>query len=197
MLSFKTKTDLVTVANVSDDVRNSALDRQPVGKSFAGMGVQAWCLCLLIVAVLMVGLTELQERYQVAINLTGSLDGAVFLVDKQRKDGPYAHGDIVAFNHDGSQWGFPAKALWAKRIVGLPGDEVRVTGMQVWVAARPVAQLDPGAMGRADLSAVAVRVVPPGRLFVVGDRHNSLDSRYAEFGFPSTMALAGLATRLW
>ncbi|GAA1292967.1 signal peptidase I [Saccharothrix xinjiangensis] len=92
-----------------------------------------------------------------------------------------------------------------RRVVGLPGDEVRITGSQVrvrpaageWVAMTPDG--NPGvccaADGRGGTDAVAV--VPPDSFFVLGDNPAmSTDSR--EHGFVPASDVTGVVwRRVW
>ncbi|MFT7834639.1 signal peptidase I [Saccharothrix sp. BKS2] len=89
-----------------------------------------------------------------------------------------------------------------RRVLGLPGDEVRITGGEIrvrpasgeWLAMSPGG--DPGvccaADGRGGIDAVAV--VPPGSFFVLGDNPTmSTDSR--EYGFVPAGDVTGVVWR--
>ena len=112
-------------------------------------------------------------------------------------------GDVVVFRrpHDPQQ-------TWIKRVIGVPGDRVQVSGGVVFVNGRPLPQTpmdlrqDHDAPGRQVLAVreqqpdgrsyvtydggsgqmgddTGVYVVPQGQYFVMGDnRDNSLDSRW-------------------
>lgn len=151
---------------------------------------------LLIVVAMIVAAVSMQGRYKVAVNRTASMDGRLFVVDGAGVSEGDLLGAVVAFRFDGSRWGYPDDALWAKRVAGLPGDAIEVRGADVWVAGRKVAALSEGVMGRGGVSPVGASAVPAGSVFVVGGNEDSLDSRYAEFGFPRIDELAGTASAL-
>lgn len=92
--------------------------------------------------------------------------------------GAHVHrGDVVLFSmHD---WDLEDNAL--KRVIGVGGDRVRMTldpDPRVIVNGKP---LDEPYIAKGSLNVRAVDVVvPPGRLFLLGDnRRDSLDSRYS------------------
>ena len=157
----------------------------------------AWLgLGILAALAVLVAIISLQQRYLFGFNVTSSLPGKLYLIDTKRRSGPYARDDIVAFSFDGGRWGFPAGKLWAKRIAGLPGDSIELRGEQVWVNGGKAATISSETMRRGGLSPVRGPLVPPSRLFVVGQSPSSLDSRYGEFGFLSSAGIVGPALLL-
>lgn len=152
---------------------------------------------MLILVASVVAIAASQDRWRLGINITASLPGAVFLIDAGRRGGPFARGEVVAFRFDGSRWGYPADAVWAKRVAGLPGDEVAVVGGAVFVAGERAAAVDAGVLARGGVRPLAAGAVPPGRLFVLGASSDSFDSRYAEFGFLPEEEVLGVLRTLW
>jgi signal peptidase I len=79
-------------------------------------------------------------------------------------------GDIVAFRHEGD-----ARADFIKRVIGLPGDRVRIDRGQVYVDG---VKLDEPYVRHADDRSLGETSVPPGTVYVLGDnRAESEDSR--------------------
>lgn len=138
-----------------------------------------------------------EGRYLLAPNQTSSLDGTLYVIDLQSDVANLAVGDLVAFHHDGTRWGFSADVPWAKRLGGLPGESIAVQAGLVTVGGRPTGRLDPPAMARAQLAPVTATTVPAGHLYVWGEHTASIDSRYREFGFVPRERVLGIAHRLW
>lgn len=98
-------------------------------------------------------------------------------------------GDIVVFSHpDGS-----GKVL-VKRVIGLPGDEVALSGGDVFVNGELLREQY---IARPSWSDFGPALVPAGQYFVMGDnRSHSLDSR--SWGFlPQRQLLGRAALVVW
>ena len=86
------------------------------------------------------------------------------------KIGSPRRGDIVAFRHDGD-----ARAIFIKRVIGLPGDRIRIDRGDVYVNG---VKLDEPYVRHGDRRTYAEITVPPATLYVLGDnRAESEDSR--------------------
>lgn len=119
-------------------------------------------------------------------------DGQRLLVDRltYRFREPQ-RGDVVVFRYPANP-----REHFIKRIIGLPGDEIRISRGRVFV--NGVALEEPYLAGPMFGSFGPV-VVPPGRYFVLGDnRNNSEDSRDRRVGFVPRENLVGRAIwRYW
>jgi signal peptidase I len=98
--------------------------------------------------------------------------------------GTPARGEIVAFRHEDD-----TREVFIKRVVGLPGDRIRIDRGTVYVNGT---KLEEPYVKDADDRSFAKIVVPPGSVYVLGDnRANSEDSR--TFGAVSDDRLMGRA----
>jgi signal peptidase I len=80
------------------------------------------------------------------------------------------HGDVVAFHHDGV-----TPELYIKRVIGLPGDTVRIDRGLVLVNGE---RIDEPYVRFSDQRSVPELTVPAGDVYVLGDnRAVSVDSR--------------------
>jgi conjugal transfer pilin signal peptidase TrbI len=92
----------------------------------------------------------------------------------------YQAGEVISFRSDDRLTGmFTNGTLMTKRVIGLPGDRVRVEVDGVWlnderVAGMPYLQL----FERQADKILREYTVADNELFVLGDNENSLDSRY-------------------
>ncbi len=134
--------------------------------------------------------------------------------------GSPARGDVIVFRKPSD----PAMVL-IKRLVGLPGDVIRVEGSEVWINGTP-SRIAVGELYTGPLSAqypftrvaeeqlgtvphavllVQTRAgldgewrVPAGHYFMMGDnRNNSQDSRYPDVGYVPEENIIGKAEAIW
>jgi signal peptidase I len=134
--------------------------------------------------------------------------------------GEPARGDVVVFRKPSDP-----SVVFIKRLVGMPGDTVRVAGSQVWINGI-ASQIVPGELysgpkseqypftqvGEERLdgarhglmldptrpSMEGERQVPAGHYFMMGDnRNNSRDSRFPDVGFVPVDHVIGKAEAIW
>ena len=128
---------------------------------------------LALAVILYFGINAFSARVRVdGFSMVPTLqDGEYVLVSKVTyKLGDPQHGDIIVFEHPNQ----PQEDL-IKRIVGIPGDIVEVTGMMVYVNGQalnePYINAAPMYSGKWE--------VPEGYLFVLGDNRNESSDSHA------------------
>jgi signal peptidase I len=96
-------------------------------------------------------------------------------------------GDIIVFTPEGA----PGRK-YIKRVVGLPGDQVKIRDKKVYVNGK---QIEEDYILEATLGNFGPYKVPEKHIFVLGDnRNNSADSRYTSLvGFVSYDDISGRA----
>ncbi len=112
----------------------------------------------------------------------------------------YSHlpqsGDIVVFAPPPQlqEQGYLQDQAFIKRVIGLPGDQVAISGGRVYVNQQPLSEAYIAEQPKYAMSPV---VVPPDQLFVMGDnRNNSNDSHV--WGFLPRANIVGHACfRFW
>jgi signal peptidase I len=139
-------------------------------RSFASASAQVAILCALALAFFM--RTPQVSGLSMAPRITS---GEVVLINTiAYRVGKPAHGDVIAFRHDGG-----AAETFIKRIVGLPGDRVRIDAGRVVVNGTA---LEEPYVRYPDRRSFAQITVPAGSLYVLGDnRADSDDSRFWGF----------------
>ncbi|NML15116.1 signal peptidase I [Azohydromonas caseinilytica] len=119
---------------------------------------------------------------------------------------PVQRGDVALFAYPNDR-----TMIYVKRVVALPGDRVLVRGAEVRVNGEPfsvppaadppaaelaAARVPPGSLPAAQRPAELDLSVPPGHVFVLGDRREaSTDSR--DFGAVPLQDVVGRARQVW
>ncbi len=127
---------------------------------------------LLLAGLIFLGINAVTARIRVeSISMLPTLQPGTFVIVNKLAyfGGEVERGDVVVFNlpQDSQQ-------RYIKRVIGLPGEEVRVSGGNVYVDGNRLAEpyLDVATQRSGTWT------VPDGSLFVMGDnRNNSSDSR--------------------
>jgi signal peptidase I len=149
-------------------------------RSVASLVLQFAVLSLLVAAFFM-RLPEVSGRSMEPLIQSGEyvlINTFAFRVGRPRR------GEIVAFRHEGD-----AREVFIKRVIGLPGDRIRIDRGRVYV--NGTKQDEPYVQDADDRSLPGV-LVPQSSVYVLGDnRANSEDSR--AFGPVSDDRLIGRA----
>jgi signal peptidase I len=99
-------------------------------------------------------------------------------------------GEIVVFKYP-----LLPKRKFIKRVVGVPGDEVKIRENKVYVNGT---RLDEEYLDSLTYGEFGPVYVPPGHIFVLGDnRNNSEDSRFRDVGFVPFKNVVGRACFRW
>jgi conjugal transfer pilin signal peptidase TrbI len=129
-------------------------------------------------------------RYRFGLNVTESLPHWAFITD--RGDREVGRGDLVEFVAPETPY-YPAGQHFVKRVAGVAGDVVERWGDRIMVAGRDVGRVKPTDSRGRPVEPGPTGVIPAGRLFVVGDNPDSLDSRYALIGLIPAERVVGQA----
>jgi conjugal transfer pilin signal peptidase TrbI len=147
---------------------------------------------------LLVAVLAFARYFTISINVSDSLPGTLFLVQKGAKP---QKGDFAAFRYAG---GGPYRrgVLFLKRLVGAQGTvvEARATGdgfRDFFVDGRYVGRAKPRSRGGMPLTPGPVGIIPKGRYYMVAPNPDSLDSRYALVGWVGDDQIVGTAYRLF
>lgn len=134
------------------------------------------------------------HRYQVALNMTESLPGTVFLIDKTDK--AVTRGRYVAFTWRGAA-PIPDGVTVVKRVAGVEGDRVRVQNRFIFINGQKTALAKTHSRTGDPLTPIRDLVIPERQFFALADHPDSFDSRYEKPGLISTEAVRGRAILLW
>lgn len=155
-------------------------------KSFWEDMIQTLVLAVLIFFALNT-LTARVKVFNVSMQPTLK-QGYLLIVNKVAyKFGEPKRGDIIVFHHKGIE-----NQDYIKRVIGLPGDEIEVSGGVVSVNGTPLTEPYIKEMPRYTLS----EKVPEGKLFVLGDNRNQSDDSH-NWGFVDMEWVVGKAVIIY
>lgn len=141
----------------------------------------------------MVGYLAVTKSYLLTINLTDSLPGTIFLIDKRAFP---SEGELLAFRW-ANDWPYPKGSIFVKRLSGLPGAIVSAHGSRYFVDGREIGIAKAKSKSGVVLKPGPIGVIPPGHYFVSADHPDSLDSRYALTGWVAEDQILGKASRVF
>ncbi len=147
---------------------------------------------------LLVGVAAFGRWFALTLNVSDSLPGTVFLVQKGTKPDK---GQLAAFRYAGSG-PYERGALFLKQMLGVPGS--LVIGMDIGSGYRDYF-VDGQYAGRAKprsktgilLDHGPSGVIPAGHYYMAAPNPDSLDSRYALVGWVSEDQIVGRAFRIY
>ncbi len=170
--------------------------------------IEAWLWCMarldalhahlvryvLIYIALLLGYWAFSMKYEININLSHSLGGTVYLVEKGALP---SRNDYAAFYYPGD-FIYPRHARFLKRVVGVAGDTVESRGHQFFVNGKPVGIALPVTSDGKPIEKNDFKgVIPAGHYYMQGDHAKSLDSRYKVVGLVTDQMLIGRGYRLF
>ena len=135
----------------------------------------------------------LGKSYMAAINLTESLPGTIFIIERDAMPVP---GEFLAFRWE-QNWPYPRGSVFVKYLVGLPGAHVTNVDRHFFVNGLAVGRAKEHARTGEPLSPGPVGTIPPNHFYVAGTHADSLDSRYELTGWISRDQIIGRAYRLF
>lgn len=141
----------------------------------------------------MAGYLAFTKVFMVTLNLTDSLPGTIFLIDKRTFP---SLGEFVAFRWE-NDWPYPRGSIFVKRLTGIPGASVTASDRSYFVDGREVGFAKEYSKTGVPLKPGPTGVIPMGHYFVSADHPDSLDSRYALTGWVADDQVLGLAMRLF
>lgn len=147
---------------------------------------------------LMVALLAFSRSFFLSINVSDSLPGTLFVIQKGTKP---EKGELAAFRYAG-KGPYEQGALFLKRMMGKPGSVVeRVdAGDGYWdyyVDGLFVGRAKPTSKTGVPLEPGPAGMVPPGRYYMAAPNPDSFDSRYALVGWVSEDQIVGRAIRVF
>lgn len=131
--------------------------------------------------------------YRFAENLTGSLDGHIY-VYKQGE--PFKKGDTVAYRWHGG-FNYAPGSIFIKKVTGEPGEEVKRHGRAFYVGGQYIGLAKTNARTGEPLEAAAGGLIPDAEYFLATPSPDSLDSRYAATGNVKAREIIGKAYELF
>jgi conjugal transfer pilin signal peptidase TrbI len=141
----------------------------------------------------MAGYLAFTKGFMLTLNLTDSLPGTIFLIDKRTFPLP---GEFVAFRWQ-NNWPYPRGSIFVKRLTGMPGASVTASDRRYFVDGRDIGFAKEHSKSGVPLKPGPTGVIPNGHYFVSADHPDSLDSRYALTGWVADDQVLGQAIRLF
>ena len=154
---------------------------------------QIFVYLLLLLSIVIFG-----HFYCITINLTKSLPGTLFLIDKNTRP---VKGELAAFVYQGGG-PCPKGAYILKIMTGVEGDVVAATDIgdgfhNYFVNGVLVGRAKPYSSNGLPLSIGPTGVLPPGSYYMAAPNPDSLDSRYSWIGWVKDSQIIGKGIRIF
>lgn len=152
-----------------------------------GLGL---CYSIFILAL---ALLFMKPWFDLSVNLTKSLPGTVYLIEK---GGSFKRGDAIAFLWMGGAT-YPKGSVFIKLVSGLPGDVVRSNDRMYWVNDKYIGKAKTHSKAGVELSPAKAGIIALDSYFVSTPSEDSLDSRYALTGNVRIQQIIGRAYEIF
>jgi len=148
----------------------------------------------------MVGCLAFSKSYAISINVTKSLPGSIFLIEKQPK-ADLKIGELAAFAYSGKAFYRPG-SVFVKIVQGKAGSVVKAKKVEQGIYDYFVDQVFVGRTKLFSQSGVPIRrattgIIPKDHFYMFGTHPDSLDSRYEVVGLVSQSQIIGRAHRVF
>ncbi len=144
----------------------------------------------LATATLLLGAHHLASRFHIGINVTPSLPGHVYVIDKT--DRSIERDTLIAFRWTGAA-PIPRDLTVIKIVKGVAGDLVTVRDRDIFINGRFLAHAKPLTRTGEALTPLPSGLIPAGHVFVFASHPDSYDSRYTALGLVPENAIIGRA----
>ncbi|MEO1767672.1 S26 family signal peptidase [Thiobacter aerophilum] len=147
---------------------------------------------------MLVAFVTFSRYFALTINVSNSLPGTIFLVEKGAKPGK---GDLAAFRYNGGG-PYERGSLFLKRVLGMPGSVVTATDRgngyrDYFVDGQFAGRAKPLSKHGMPLAPGPVGVIPEGRYYMAAPNPDSLDSRYALVGWVKDSQIVGRGIKIF
>jgi len=133
------------------------------------------------------------RSYLFALNLTESLPGTIFLVEKDVMPRRF---ELIAFRWE-PNWPYPHGTIFVKKLIGVPGSIVTAKGRDFFVDGITVGYAKERAKTGEPLKIGPVGEISSRHYYVSGTHPDSLDSRYLLTGWIDQNQIVGKAYRIF
>ncbi len=147
---------------------------------------------------LLVGVVVFGHYFYLSVNLTHSLPGTVFLIEKGVHP---KKGELAAFVYGGGG-PYPRGSFFLKIVTGTPGDIVSIKNEgygyhDFFVNSKFVGRAKPVSLSGKPLTKGPAGVLPPGSYYMAAPNPDSLDSRYNWVGWVRDSQIIGRGIRIF